>query len=271
MAVISREGQAFQAEQKLWRDLRATATTANVTDADPKQPRRSAGRRTTDDEGQHASGGSAGGDGTGGDSGGSSGGGGFTEWRQKNRGWAFILGVACMLLIIIILFLINDYFTEKQVTRLERLSRIPSVPIAAQAAQPSSPVSPPEVTSAEPRQTREQYVSANKRAMIGRCGRNVQELVYKPSAGCFYFDNLSGSSEKTVGLWSRTVVDRIVGEFDDKPNIVITGPDGSSCESSAADHCESWVQQFAAGSEGFRKFTIRVPQGQGFLAHLDIN
>lgn len=140
---------------------------------------------------------------------------------------------------------------------------------SATAGSPAPSVRPVQVAATLPaRQNHEQGVSANMRDMIGHCGKNTQELVYKPDSGCFFFDNLSGSSEKSIGLWSRNEVQSIIGAFDDKPNITITGPDGSRCESGPADRCEHWSRQFPADSDGFRKFKVRVPPGQGLIANL---
>lgn len=140
--------------------------------------------------------------------------------------------------------------------------------LAASGTPTSSIVQSAPSTTVQPvPQVSEKYADRNMREMIAHCGKNTQELTYKPDVGCFFFDNLSGSSEKAIGLWSRNKVHSMIGAFDDKPNIVLTGPDGSICESSAADHCEHWVRQFSADSDGFRKLKVRVPPGQGLIAN----
>lgn len=74
--------------------------------------------------------------GSGGGSGGNSSGGGFKKWAEHNKGWAFILGLTGILLAIIVLFVINDFFTERQIERLERLNRLTPAPNAAQPQRP---------------------------------------------------------------------------------------------------------------------------------------
>ncbi len=117
-----------------------------------------------------------------------------------------------------------------------------------------------------------QFLATRKQEMIDRCGKRTEEMVYKPDPGCFYFDNSSGTSEKLVGVWSRTIVHSIMNEDDGKPNILITASDGSACASSAADSCTWWVRQhLSQEADGFYKFTVRVPKGQGFIANINTN
>lgn len=247
------------------RQRRSRADQASTAKADESTS--TGGTSPTDTSDQQGGGG-------GGDSGGGS-----SPWSDSNRARIIrILVVAFIAIIISQLFW--EYrssknkehenttagLVDKEVERLKAEKKL--VEAKAELAAASAPVARQEQTAPvlPAQQGYEQYVSDNKRAMIGRCGKNVQELTYKPAPGCFYFDNLSGSSEKTVRLWFRGTIHSIVGEFDDKPNIVMTASDGGSCESGPADHCELWTQQRRPDADGFRKITIRVPQGQGFIA-----
>jgi hypothetical protein len=116
-----------------------------------------------------------------------------------------------------------------------------------------------------------QFLATRKQEMIDRCGRRTEAMVYRPDPGCFYFDNSSGASEKSVGIWSRTKVHVIKPDDDTKQSVVITASDGSTCESGAADSCRSWIQEHQTkDADGFRKFTIRVPKGQGFIANINL-
>jgi hypothetical protein len=117
-----------------------------------------------------------------------------------------------------------------------------------------------------------QFLAVRKQEMIDRCGRRTEEMVYKPDPGCFYFDNSSGASEKSVGVWSRTRIHVIKPDDDTKQSVIITAADGSTCESGAADSCRTWIQEHQMkDADGFRKLTVRVPKGQGFIANININ
>lgn len=76
-------------------------------------------------------------------------GGWFKEWSRNNRGWALILGLTGMLLAIIVLFVINDFFTERQISRLERLNRILPAPTTAQVV-PTVPEPAPQIVRPAP-------------------------------------------------------------------------------------------------------------------------
>lgn len=198
-------------------------------------------------------------------------GGGFKEWGRNNPGWALILGLAGALLAIVILFVINDFFTERQVTRLERLNRIPSAPIANQSTKAVPTVPAPSVSSKSveqpARQSREQFVSARKQEMIDRCGRKTVTAIYKPEIGCFFFDNSASDVGKQITLMVRNTLRTI--ELDGEAPIKVSSANWQSCTVTLGDSCSSWIQQHSVrDTDGFVKFTLDVPPGAGFIANI---
>lgn len=113
--------------------------------------------------------------------------------------------------------------------------------------------------------------SEAKRDMVIRCGRKLQEAIYKPDPGCFYFDNSDVSSNKTIQLWSRTSVVQIIPEHEDRPGVAITAANGSTCVSNATESCTTFIRSHSSRDGEFVKFTAVVPGNQGLIAQFNVN
>lgn len=201
---------------------------------------------------------------------------GMKGWMNGSKGGRVLRFLLISVLVMVPLLWINDWYLHRNLQVMQETSKLDDAKnardIALMNAQAASAATLAASQHPSAPLTHERFVSARKQMMVDRCGRNVQELSYKVEPGCFYFDNVDGGASKSLTIKSATSVRSIESEFDDKPGITLVSSDGSTCVSTAADHCTSWVREHSAmKTGGFHEFRLQVPPGQGVIANINVN